>query len=136
MSIRLWESSLSALLLALGLWLLPKLAESLRLWFWLTFGALAGVAALTNTTLLSVFSFFWVWLWISYRRRELSCKKTLLASVAICALTVLPWTIRNYETFHRLIPMRDNFGLELWIGNHEGEAHLNGDDFPTDGRGI
>ena len=25
--------------------------------------------------------------------------------------------------------MRDNLGLELWIGNHEGEARLNGDDF-------
>jgi hypothetical protein len=25
--------------------------------------------------------------------------------------------------------VRDNLGLELWIGNHEGEARLNGDDF-------
>jgi len=27
------------------------------------------------------------------------------------------------------MPIRDNLGLELWIGNHEGEARLNGDDF-------
>src|ERR1700690_1442572 len=108
-SIRLWESSLSALLLAVGLWLLPKLAASLRPLLWLTFGAIVGVAALTNTSLLSVFPFFWLWLWISYRRRALSCKSTLLASVAICGFTVLPWTMRNYETFHRLVPVRDNF---------------------------
>lgn len=128
-SVRLWESSLSALLLAVGLILLPELAGSLRPQLWLAFGMLAGVAALTNTTLLSVFSFFWMWLWIGYRRRGRSCNKVLLASITICVLALLPWTVRNYATFHRVVPMRDNFGLELWIGNHEGEARLNGDDF-------
>jgi len=128
-SIRLWESSLSALLLAVGLLLLPKLAGSIRPWLWLIFGVLAGVAALTNTTLLSVFPFFWLWLWISFRRRGLSCSKWLAASVVMCVLVLLPWTMRNYATFHRMVPIRDNFGLELWIGNHEGEARLNGDDF-------
>jgi hypothetical protein len=128
-SIRLWESSLSALLLTTGLWLLPKLAGSLRQLFWIIFGALVGVSALTNTSLLSVFSFFWLWLWLGYRRRGFICTKWLVASVIICVLVLLPWTVRNYETFHQLMPIRDNFGLELWIGNHEGKARLNGDDF-------
>jgi hypothetical protein len=26
------------------------------------------------------------------------------------------------------MPIRDNFGLELWIGNHEGVAH----EYPSD----
>jgi len=129
-SIRLWESSLSALLLVVGLWLLPEVADSIRPWLWLVFGALAGVAALTNTTLLSVFSFFWLWLWIGYRRRGLSCGRWLLASIVVCMLVVLPWTIRNYSTFHRIVPIRDNFGLELWLGNHEGVRHVFDRDFP------
>jgi 4-amino-4-deoxy-L-arabinose transferase-like glycosyltransferase len=129
-SIRLWESTLSAFLLTLGLWLLPKLAGSLRPSLWLVFGALTGVAALTNTTLLSVFPFFWLWLWISYRRRGLSCSRWLASSVAICVLVLLPWTIRNYTTLHRVIPIRDNFGLELWLGNHEGVTHVYDRDFP------
>jgi 4-amino-4-deoxy-L-arabinose transferase-like glycosyltransferase len=129
-SIRLWESSLSALLLAVALLLLPDMAASIRPRRWLIFGALAGVGALTNTTLLSVFPFFWLWLWISDRRRGLSCKKWLAASVLTCVLVILPWTIRNYVTFHRLMPIRDNFGLELWIGNHEGVAHEYPSDFP------
>jgi 4-amino-4-deoxy-L-arabinose transferase-like glycosyltransferase len=129
-SIRLWESSLSALLLTVALWLLPKLASSFRPLFWLIFGALTGVAALTNTTLLSVFPFFWLWLWISYRRRGLSCSKWLVASIIVCLLVLLPWTIRNYATFHRLMPIRDNFGLELWLGNHEGVKHVFDRDFP------
>jgi 4-amino-4-deoxy-L-arabinose transferase-like glycosyltransferase len=129
-SIRLWESSLSALLLAVGLWLLPKLEVSLRPLLWVLFGALAGVAALTNTTLLSLFPFFWLWLWVAYRRREVSCRKWLIASVVTCVVVLVPWTIRNYATFHRLMPVRDNFGLELWIGNHEGVTHVFDNAFP------
>jgi hypothetical protein len=131
-SVRLWESSLSALFLATALFLLPNLAESLRWPRWLLFGALAGIAALTNTTLLSLFPFFWLWLWMVYRRRGRSCSKLLLASIGVCLLALLPWTIRNCRTFHRLLPLRDNFGLELWIGNHEGalQAHQFPRDFP------
>jgi hypothetical protein len=54
----------------------------------------------------------------------------LAASVVTCVLVLLPWTIRNYTTFHRLVPIRDNFGLELWLGNHEGVTHVFDNDFP------
>ncbi len=123
-SIRLWESSLSALLLMLGLLLLLKLEHSTQVRHWLLFGGLAGFAALTNTTFISLFPLFWFWLWLTYRRREVSYGKLLWSSVAVCLLILTPWTIRNYATFHRLIPLRDNLGLELWIGNHEGVTHL------------
>ena len=129
-SIRLWESSLSALLLAIGLLLLPNVASSIRPSFWLGFGALAGVAALTNTTLLSVSSFFCLWLWITCRRRNLRCSRCLAASVVVCLLVLSPWTIRNYATFRRVLPVRDNLGLELWLGNHEGVTHVFDKDFP------
>ena len=38
--------------------------------------------------------------------------------------------MRNYEVFHRLVPVRDNFGLELWLGNHEGVTGRFDSDFP------
>jgi hypothetical protein len=127
-AVRLWESSLSALLLLLALVMLPKLKAPSAV-LWLLFGFLAAVTGLTNTTLLSVFPFFWIWLWLSYRSNGRSCRTLLISSVGIFIFALLPWTIRNYEVFHRLMPVRDNFGLELWIGNHEGEARLNGEDF-------
>jgi hypothetical protein len=129
-SVRLWESSLSALLLAVALLQLPKLAESARTSDYLLFGALAGIAALTNTTLLAVFLFFWMWLWIGKLRRGASPRKLVLASIAVCLLILLPWTIRNFAAFHRVIPVRDNFGLELWIGNHEGVTNRFPREFP------
>ncbi|MGH9498806.1 MAG: ArnT family glycosyltransferase [Terriglobales bacterium] len=128
-AVRIWESSLSALLLMSALLLLPKLkSPALPPWLW--FGFLAAVAVLTNTTLLSVFPFFWIWLWIIYRHKRQPCRGVLVASVAVFVLALLPWTIRNYDVFHRLMPVRDNFGLELWIGNHEGVTHQYDRDFP------
>jgi hypothetical protein len=114
---RLWESSLSALLLITAVALLPKLKSSSHLPGWLLFGVLAGLAALNNTSLIAVFPFFWVWLWYAHRRRGESANRALLSSIAVCVLVLVPWTIRNYAVFHQFIPIRDNVGLELWVGN-------------------
>lgn len=130
-AIRLWESSLAALLLTGALLWLPRLAGSSRTSSWFLFGALAGLAGLTNTTLLAVFPFFWVWLWCDCKRRGYICGRRLLASVGVFILVLVPWTIRNYAVFHRLMPVRDNFGLELWLGNHDGVTEHFDNDFPV-----
>jgi len=129
-AIRLWESSLAALLLTVALLWLPRLADSSRTSAWVLFGVLAGVAGLTNTTLLAVFPFFWAWLAVLCRRRGHICGKRLTASVGAFVLLLAPWTIRNYTVFHRLMPVRDNFGLELWLGNHEEPPGHFDNDFP------
>lgn len=137
-AIRLWESTLSALLLAIALWLLLELTGSLRIWRWLGFGTLAAIAILCNTTLLAVFPFFWIWLWFSNRRQARSCGRNLMVSLAVCILLMLPWTIRNYMAFHHFVPVRDNLGLELWMGFELGTGnnpqimfhHLFPKDFP------
>jgi hypothetical protein len=35
------------------------------------------------------------------------------------AAVCVPWTVRNYVVFHRVIVFRSNFGLELWLGNND-----------------
>jgi hypothetical protein len=129
-AIRLRESSLAALLLTTALLMLPGVAGSPRIPRWLLFGLLTGAAALTNPTLLAVFLFFWLWLWVKCRRLGQACGKRVLASVGVFILALVPWTIRNYNVFHRLMPLRDNFGLELWLGNHEGVTRRFDTDFP------
>ena len=37
--------------------------------------------------------------------------------VLLWFVTVSPWVIRNTLAFHRAVPIRNNFGLELWLGN-------------------
>lgn len=121
-SLRLWESALSGMLLALGLWWLQGLTDGPGIFRWARFGVLAGVAALANATLLPVFAAFWIWLWLSKRRGFRGAH--YFASLGICLLVLLPWTIRNYVAFGRVIPLRDNFGLELWVGNHDSVTRL------------
>ncbi len=58
-------------------------------------------------------------LWWRKDHRKWSLSPVVVLGVA---LTCLPWTWRNYTTFHELFFIRSNFGLELRIGNHDGAA--------------
>jgi 4-amino-4-deoxy-L-arabinose transferase-like glycosyltransferase len=123
-AVRLWPTGLSALFLMLSMSLTLKLARSSRVRYWVELGLLAGCSGLTNPALLSLFPFFWLWLWIGQPGRGRGNGRYVLLSVLIAAATLLPWTLRNYASLGRLVPVRDNFGMELWIGNHDGVTHL------------
>ncbi len=36
----------------------------------------------------------------------------------VCAMTVAPWVYRNYLCFSAFVPIRDNLGIELAVGNN------------------
>jgi hypothetical protein len=36
----------------------------------------------------------------------------------VFVLGLIPWTVRNYLVFGKVIVLRSNFGLELWLGNN------------------
>jgi hypothetical protein len=112
-----WETCLSALLLAiLFLWTL-QLRNQVGRWNWLGYGALWGMAALTNASTLSVFPFFTGWALVPlWPNRRMWLNGTALAVFGL-AIALLPWQLRNYHTFHKPIPLRDNFWLEVWVGN-------------------
>ncbi len=90
----------------------PQTAEP---WVW--FGALWGLIGLSNSSLLSFLPFCVGWMvWGALRtRRELgsAVQHGLLAAVC-CALVFSPWVVRNWFAFHALIPLRANFGAELF----------------------
>jgi 4-amino-4-deoxy-L-arabinose transferase-like glycosyltransferase len=115
-----WETCLSALLLAiLFLWTL-QLREHPGRWSWLGFGILWGVSALTNASTLALFPFLTGWALYPLRRTRVSRQQWLAATVLAVlglAIAVLPWQVRNYRTFHTPITLRDNFWLEFWVGN-------------------
>ena len=53
--------------------------------------------------------------------------------MAILAFMVVvsPWLVRNYMVFQKLIPFRDNFGLELYVGNDGETWHWAAGPHPT-----
>jgi 4-amino-4-deoxy-L-arabinose transferase-like glycosyltransferase len=115
-----WETSLSALLLATIFWLALTMEDRDGWTPWFAFGLLWGVAALNSTSLLSFLPAAGLWVW--YRRAKQgkpSLAGVVLASVVFFAC-LAPWLVRNYETFGKFIFIRDNFGAELRMGNGPG----------------
>ena len=112
-SVSLSSAHLAALALAAVVLGLPKIIETNRGWFAL--GLFIGILVLLQASFLSVFVAYGVWLAFWKRRAS----QMTLAVLAV-ALALTPWTIRNYLVLGRLIPLRDNFGLEFWLGNRPG----------------
>jgi hypothetical protein len=115
-----WETSLSALLLATIVWLTLTLEDRDGWHPWIEFGLLWGIAALNSPTLLSFLPAAGLWAW----HRRLKAGKGSLAGVVMASVIffacITPWLVRNYETFGKFIFIRDNFGAELRLGNGNG----------------
>ena len=83
---------------------------------WLLFGLLWGLIALSNPTLLIFLPVCGLWVLISTYRTRYAVRDAVLAAMVFLAC-VVPWGVRNYSVFHRFIPLRGNFGAELYMGN-------------------
>jgi hypothetical protein len=118
-----WDTCLAALLGATLLWATLKLADSPRRTMdWCAYGLLWGFTLMTNPSLGSLFAILLGW--AAYRARRAARLSVLRPAMAagIAILCCVPWTVRNYVVFHRLVPLRSNFPLELYIGNNNNYA--------------
>jgi 4-amino-4-deoxy-L-arabinose transferase-like glycosyltransferase len=119
----LWPTVLSTLLLSLlFLWML-SMSDAAGAAVWLGFGSFSGVAALNDPIVLSVLPA--LGMWACYRRHKLGRSWLPRASMALLAFLLITsaWFIRNYQTFHRVIPVRDGFWLEVYLGNNGNGWH-------------
>jgi len=128
---RVWEFSLTSLLVTTCFWLALSLHLDPRPARWLGFGALYGLAGLSNPAVFSLFPVLLLLpLWRMWRLRRdagdgsfggLFSRDVLHSGMlaAVGLLVVLtPWTIRNYRTMHVLCPVRDNYWYEFWSSNN------------------
>ncbi|MGC1482437.1 MAG: glycosyltransferase family 39 protein [Candidatus Acidiferrum sp.] len=117
----IWDTSLSALVVAALLWATLELAESQRVRDWSLYGMLWGFALLTNPAVALLFPVLLVWTACRGRYRDRAEAWVLRSALAaaIALLCCMPWTVRNYVQFHKLIPLRSNFAFELYVGNNE-----------------
>ena len=115
-----WETSISAFLLAMIFFVTLSLEERDEKRPWLGFGLLWGIAALTNASLLSFLPVSGLWAW--YRRSRAGKRSTggIALSAVIFLVCISPWVARNQRTFGKFIPTRSNFGEELRLGNGPG----------------
>ena len=119
----IWDTTLSALLLALLFLVVLKLEECPRWWPWLGFGALAGFAALTNAVLLAPLPFLALWRLYRFRQRGQPWFAPGVAALLGVLLVAGPWFLRNYRTFHKFIPVRSGLWFEVYCGNNADSWH-------------
>ena len=119
-----WEVSFTTFLLSLALWLATVAPDRHpRAWDWIRFGLLWGLIALTNTAVLILFPCMLAWMLYQIPVRSSRLIAATLSSVTLL-LVITPWTVRNYQTFGRLIFIRDNLPLELYEANNDASSGL------------
>ena len=115
---RVWEYSLTSLLLTTCFCLALRLHRNDRPATWLGFGLLFGITVLSNPAVLSLFIVFTlIALWKLNRKGGRYLRAGLLAALGMVAV-LTPWTIRNYRALHVICPVRDSLGYEFWSGNN------------------
>ena len=114
----LWDPSFAAFFLALLIYWTLELPAQFSTLAWAGYGLLWGIAVLMNPAvgILLPFLLFWV---AQHRWRDhWPWPRQATVAIFFFLLCLAPWTARNYAAFGKLVPIKDNFGLELWLGNN------------------
>jgi 4-amino-4-deoxy-L-arabinose transferase-like glycosyltransferase len=114
---RIWGDCLNALLFSALFLAALWLEDTKSLKVWLGFGLLAGLTTLACPPVLFAVLLWIAWIWRRGRRRGTSTGWPAALAMLMMLLVVSPWFARNYRTFGRFIPFRDNFWLEMRVGN-------------------
>ena len=113
----IWDTALTGLCMAALFAATLKLRGSSRMSAWMGYGALWAFSAMVNPCVLAVLPFLALWALWPLRAQMREALKPAIAASLIFVAGITPWTIRNYAVFHKFIPLRSNFGLELWLSN-------------------
>ncbi len=114
---RVWDTCLSAFLFSLVFLSMLRL-RSAKKSFALKSGLLWGVTALTNPSILGFLLPAAGWEWMKDGQRIPKLRRHLALAAGVAVLSIAPWVIRDYSVFHRWMIIRDNFGFEVYLGNH------------------
>ena len=113
----IWDTTFTPLVLACLFLLALELQDWPGWQGWVLFGALYGVGALANPTMLGFLPFSGLWIWWQRYRRGLPSFGGVALSSVVFFLVLTPWIVRNYEVFGRFFFLRDDFGLQIRLGN-------------------
>jgi hypothetical protein len=126
-----WESSLSTLLFTCAFALALRMRQRspdqparFAVLDWVLFGLIWGAIALANPSLALFLPFAGIWI-LTGAGKALPRN---LAGAGVSGLVFLailtPWVVRNSRVFHHFVPLRANFGAELYLGNGPGATGL------------
>jgi hypothetical protein len=116
-----WDTCLSTLLLAGMVALALRCVRKPTRGLWAIIGAYCGLAMLVNPSLM--LALVGVLGWTAYQARS-AWRYERWMCVLVFAAFFAPWPIRNALVLHAFIPLRSNFGYEVWQGNHPGGSGM------------
>ena len=116
-----WETSLSTLLLVGMIALALRCMDTPSMSLWVLMGAYCGLAMLVNPSLMLALCA--ILGWTVYQTRSVGRYGPWMCFLVFLAVFA-PWPIRNARVLHAFIPLRSNFGYELWQGNHAGATGI------------
>jgi 4-amino-4-deoxy-L-arabinose transferase-like glycosyltransferase len=94
-------------------------ADRQKTTLWALFGVLWGLIALLNPSLLIFLPACGLWMLWGERRDLLRGTARATLAALLCTACIAPWIWRNWLVFHTFIPMRPNFGAELYASSLE-----------------
>lgn len=115
---KFWSTTFFAACPLLLILALDRAARRPTLAVGLGVGLLFGLAALLDPVVLAAVPFALVWL--AWRSEGAAAARTRVPIAALAGLLVAlsPWMVRNHGVFGRLVPVKSNFGNELFVGNN------------------
>jgi len=112
-SVHFWSETLFMVFLW---WSFERLAaaDGERAWAAMSAGLLWGLAILTRETPLYFTPA--AALWLAWRRGGAGARRGA-AFLLVAALTIAPWTLRNWAVYRAFVPVSTSGALNLWQGN-------------------
>lgn len=118
----IWDTEISALLVAVSLLMLPEVADSDRPMHAAGAGAFWGASCLWNPSLAALTAVSS--LYLAWRQRS---ARLFACYVGAFLIVIAPWLIRNYLTFGEFVFLRSNLYAELHFANQPGLGEAVGD---------
>ncbi len=127
----IWEMTLTAFLFSWVLVLALRMrrigeptGDGPTLRRWAIFGLLWGLIALANPEVCIMLPVTGMWVLAGSGRAWPRRLPRAALAAAVCLACIAPWSLRNQGVFHTFIPLRGNFGAELYLGNGPGAVGL------------
>ncbi len=118
-NVTVWETTLTTLLFSLVVLATLSLERTTSLGAWMGYGALWGLAALTNPAVLSTLPFLGAWVWLRHWRRGKNCTGVAVVASLVFFAAIAPWIWRCSRAYGRFVAFRGSLGLEVLVGNSD-----------------
>jgi 4-amino-4-deoxy-L-arabinose transferase-like glycosyltransferase len=82
-------------------------------------GVALGATGYVRATVVLLFPVLFLWFWLEQRSVRAAAARGAVV-VALSAIVLLPWSLRNHELYDSFTPFSMNGGSNLWMGNHPG----------------